>query len=197
MRATIPLSRRKLDYLFIAFFILNLTFITYIVDIEQNIIPDPYNFEYPIWPPAPFVDLIHNYGNTFDPVLMARPMWWRMTIWIDTLFFGPFYAFAIYAFIKGREWIRLPSFIWGSMLITNVLIILGEEIAGTHPTPQLPVVLMLNLPWLLFPIAVMYRVGRTLHPFSEAVTSAASVKVPVTALGDIFGEVRLNVQKNP
>jgi hypothetical protein len=189
MRATIPLNRRKLDYLFIAFFILNFTFITYIVDIEQIIIANPYDFEYPIWPPAPFVDLVHNYGSTFDPVLMARPMWWRMTIWIDTLFFGPFYAFAIYAFVRGKEWIRLPSFIWGSMLITNVLIILGEEIAGTHPTPQLPVVLLLNLPWLLFPMAVMYRVGRTLHPFTEEVKSTVPATVPVVGFGDTAVEV--------
>jgi hypothetical protein len=174
MRVRIPLYKRKYDYILIAFFALNLTFITYVVDIEQIIIPDPYHFDYPIWPPAPLVDLVHNYGNALDPVLMARPMWWRMTIWIDTLFFGPFYAFAIYAFIKGRDWIRLPSFIWGSMLITNVLIILGEEIAGSHPTPHLPVVLALNLPWLIFPMVVMYRVGRTLHPFTEVSTSQAA-----------------------
>jgi hypothetical protein len=172
MRTVIPLRERKIDIVIICFFILNFTFITYIVDIEQNIIPDPYNFTYPIWPPAPFVDLIHWYGDTFDPVLMARPMWWRMTIWIDTLLFGPFYAFAIYAFIKGKEWIRVPCFIWGSMLITNVLIILGEEIAGTHPTPNLPVVLMLNLPWLLFPMFVIYRMWRNNHPFTREAVPA-------------------------
>ena len=37
---------------------------------------------------------------------MARPPFWRMTIWIDVIFFGPFYLFAIYAFIRGRNWIR-------------------------------------------------------------------------------------------
>ena len=167
MRTVIPLRRRKLDLLIIAFFILNLGFITYIVDIEQIIIPDPYHFEYPVWPPRPFVDMVHHYGATIDPVLMARSMWWRMTIWIDALFFGPYYALAIYAFIKGKEWIRLISFIWGSMLITNVLIILSEEIAGSYPTPQLPLVILLNLPWLLLPMLVMFRVGRTLHPFTE------------------------------
>ncbi|MEO8395497.1 MAG: emopamil-binding family protein [Chloroflexota bacterium] len=172
MRTPIPLRCRKIDYLIIAFFILNLGFITYIVDAEQIIIPDPYHFEYPVWPPRPFVDMVHNYGQTLDPVLMARPAWWRMTIWIDALFFGPFYALAIYAFIKGKEWIRLISFIWGSMLITNVLIILSEEIGGSTPTPQLPLVLLLNLPWLLLPMLVMFRLGRTLHPFTEAVAEA-------------------------
>ena len=63
---------------------------------------DPNHFTYPLWPPAKMVDLVHWYGRTFDPPLMARPAWWRATIWIDALFFGPFYAFAIYAFIKGK-----------------------------------------------------------------------------------------------
>ena len=71
MRTVIPLRRRKLDLLIIAFFILNLGFITYIVDIEQIIIPDPYHFDYPVWPPRPFVDMVHHYGETIDPVLMG------------------------------------------------------------------------------------------------------------------------------
>jgi len=181
MRTVIPLRRRKLDLLIIAFFILNLGFITYIVDIEQIIIPDPYHFEYPVWPPRPFVDMVHHYGETIDPVLMARPMWWRMTIWIDALFFGPYYALAIYAFIKGKEWIRLISFIWGSMLITNVLIILSEEVAGSYPSPQLPLVILLNLPWLLLPMLVMFRVGRTLHPFTEEALEGIEEPIPATA----------------
>jgi len=169
LREVIPLRERKWDYLLIIFFAINLFFITYIVDIEQTIIPDPYNFTYPAWPPPFFVDMIHNYGNTVDPLLMARPVWWRTTIWIDTIFFGPFYAAAIYAIIKGKDWIRLPSFIWGSMLITNVLIILSEEIHGPHATPQLPTVLALNLPWLLLPMFVIYKMAKNEHPFTRPV----------------------------
>src|SRR4051812_39908571 len=96
----VPLGARKLDWLFIGFFLLNLFFITYIVDLEQLVIADPTpgKFVYPLWPPARLVDLVHWWGHTFDPVLLARPVWWRATIWIDALFFGPFYAVALYAF---------------------------------------------------------------------------------------------------
>ena len=52
-----PLRRRPFDWVFIAFLALNATFITYIVDIEQLVIADPSNFDYPVWPPAPLVDL--------------------------------------------------------------------------------------------------------------------------------------------
>ncbi len=86
MGRVIPLSRRRGDIAVLVFFWINILFITYIVDIEQIVLPDISGaWDYPLWPPAAAVDLIHWYGNNFDPVLIARPAWWRMTIWIDSL----------------------------------------------------------------------------------------------------------------
>ena len=169
-RSVVPLSKRRIDILILIFFFINILFITYIVDLETLVIPDPDNFTYPVWPPPFFVDIIHNYGRTFDPVLIARPVWWKMTIWIDALFFGPFYVFAIYAYIKGKEWIRIPSIIYSSVLITNVTIILGEEFAGPHATPQPLAVLLLNAPWFLMPLVIIYRMWRSEHPFTATET---------------------------
>ena len=44
-KTVIPLQQRKLDWLIVFFFLLNLFFITYIVDIEQLIIPNPYHYQ--------------------------------------------------------------------------------------------------------------------------------------------------------
>jgi len=98
---------------------------------------------------------------------MARPMWWKMTIWIDVLLFGPFYAAAIWAYTTGREWIRIPSVIWASVMMTNVTIILGEEFFGATPTPATGPMLFANAPWFLFPILVLWRLGWTEHPFTR------------------------------
>lgn len=162
----IPLHQRKLDWFFIGFFLINLLFITYIVDIEQLIIPDPYHFTQPLWPPAPMVKMIHNYGTTLDPLLMARPQWWKNTIWLDVVFYGPFYVAALYAFIKGKNWIRIPAIFYSGMMFADVFIILGEEIAGPHATPHLPIVLLLNLPWLLMPILLTLRLRKE-RPFAN------------------------------
>jgi hypothetical protein len=97
-RQIIPLSKRPGDIAIVAFFLINILFITYIVDLEQLVIADPVHFTYPLWPPPIAVDVIHWWGRTFDPVLLARPAWWKVTIWIDALFFGPFYIVAIYAY---------------------------------------------------------------------------------------------------
>ena len=170
---SIPFSHRRVDWIFVGFFLINLFFITYIVDVEQLIIPDPSNFEQPAWPPAPMVKLIHAYGSSFDPLLMARPQWWKMTIWVDVLLYGPFYALAIYAFIKGKDWIRIPAFFYSGMMFMGVTVILGEEIAGPQATPHLPFVLGLNLPWLLMPILLTLRLRKE-HPFAQVETSVST-----------------------
>jgi hypothetical protein len=169
MRRAIPLARRPLDWALLAFFAVNLLFTTYVVSLEQVVIDDPSRFTPPIWPPAPLLALVHWWERTYDPLLWARPAWYRATIWLDVLVFGPFYAAAIYAFAAGRDWIRIPAVVWGSVLFTNVFIILSDELWGVHATPSPAVVVGANLPWLLMPFLVGWRVLRSPHPFTEEV----------------------------
>jgi hypothetical protein len=174
MRSPIPLSRRPLDIALIAFFAINLLFTTYVVSLEQIVIDDPSNYAPPLWPPAPFLALIHWYERSFDPLLLARPAWYRATIWMDVLGFGPFYAFAIYAFARGRDWIRIPCIIWASMMVTNVFIILFDELLGIHATPHPVNVVGANAAWFLIPCVVVWRVVRSEHPFTEETAPASS-----------------------
>lgn len=173
-RETVPLRERRGDWLFLGFFLLNATFITYVVDLEQLVIADPARFDPPLWPPAPLVDLVHWWGNTFDPLLIARPAFWRMTIWIDVLFFGPYYLAALYAFVRGRDWIRVPALVWSGTMLANVLIILMEERFGEHATPHFGVVLLANASWLLMPLATIWRMRRD-HPFTRPVAADAAM----------------------
>jgi EXPERA (EXPanded EBP superfamily) len=161
-----PLSKRPVDIALIIFFIINLFFITYMVDLEQLVIPNADHFQYPVWPPARMIDLVHWYGRNFDPVLIARPAWWRATIWIDALFFGPFYVFAIYAYAKGLKWIRFGSIIWASVMLTNVTIILFEEVRGENASPELFRVFLANAAWVIFPLIVLHRMWKSTNPFA-------------------------------
>jgi hypothetical protein len=163
--SSVPIRQRWWDLAFVIFFVVNLGFITYIVDLEQLVIADPAHFTYPAWPPAPLVDLVHWYGSHYDPLLMARPPFWRMTIWIDVLLFGPFYACAIYAFIRGRNWIRVPALVWSGTMLANVLIILMDERYGVTPAPNFGLVLSANLAWLAFPLLMIVRMRRD-RPFA-------------------------------
>ena len=171
MRETIPLRERKFDIVLWIFFFINVTFISYQVDIEQLVIEDPDDFEYPVWPLPVVVDLIHWWGNSFDPALMARPVWYQMTIWIDQIFFGPFYLAALYAFWRGREWIRNWCFLWAASIMTNVTIILGEEAWGQHATDHFPIVAFANAWWFAIPLVVIVRMWGP-HPFTREVNAA-------------------------
>ncbi|KAA6392313.1 MAG: hypothetical protein EZS28_012162, partial [Streblomastix strix] len=114
------------DKLLIAFFFINLFFIVYVIDVEQLIIKDPNNFKQPIWPTAGLARVIHSYGRKQDPLLMARPIWFKITVWMDVLYFGPFYAIALYAFIKKKNWIRNYVIIWASMILVNLIVTVAE-----------------------------------------------------------------------
>ena len=165
-RRTVPLARRRYDWVLLAFFAVNLCFITYFIDIEQLTVSNAFHFHYPAWPPPAIVDLVHSYGHHYDPLLLARPAFWRMTIWIDVIWNGPFYLAAIYAIARGREWIRVPALVWTGSMTAVVLVILAEEYSGMHRAPHFWVVLLLNLPWLALPVLTVIRMARA-HPFTE------------------------------
>ncbi len=90
MVETIPLSQRRVDIIIVAFFLVNLLFVSYFIDTEQLVIA----------PPGPVIDAVHWWGNNFDPLLIARPVFFKVTIWLDNLLYGPFYLIAICAYIK-------------------------------------------------------------------------------------------------
>jgi hypothetical protein len=126
LRRPVRLGRRHADWIFLAFFAVNLGFITYFIDIEQLTIANVHHFQYPLWPPKAIVNMVHSYGQKYDPLLMARPAFWKMTIWIDVLWNGPFYVAAIYAITRGRDWIRVPALVWSGSMSAVVLIILPD-----------------------------------------------------------------------
>ncbi len=182
MREVIPLRKRRADILILYFFWVNILFITYLFDAEQLIVPDTSlagtdAYVYPPWPPRVVVDAAYWWGNNFDELLMARPMFWRMTIWIDLLFFGPFYIAAIYAYTKGKEWIRIPSIIYASVMMTNVTIIMGEEFFGewaAETTLQRLAVVGANAQWFVFPAFIIYRMWTAgEHPFTRPVDASS------------------------
>ena len=171
MTETIPISQRRLDMVIVAFFLINLLFVSYFIDTEQLVIANPAHFTYPIWPPRPVIDAVHWWGNSFDPLLMARPVFFKVTIWLDNLLYGPFYAVATYAFIKGKEWIRLPGIIYAVSMISGVIMILSEEAFGIYHTSHLALVVAANASWIIFPLIILFRLGINEHPFTRSVAN--------------------------
>ncbi len=171
VRRSIPLRERPLDIGLLVFFAISLLLGTCIFNLEQIVIETPYAFAPPAWPPRFCIDIIHWWEKTFDPLMWARPAWYRAIVWMDELAFGPFYAVALYAFWRGRDWIRIPGIIWGAMMFTHVFILLFEELKGVHASPHPVVVILANAAWLVAPLVVGWRVLSQRHPFTRELTS--------------------------
>jgi hypothetical protein len=115
--------------------------------------------------------------------LMARPVWFKDTIWLDNILYGPFYATAIYAFIKGKQWIRIPSIIYATMMITGVFFILTEEAFGPFHTPQLGIVVLANSSWIIFPLLILFRMGLTSQPFARSISQIPAQEIEIEKNG--------------
>lgn len=162
-------ARKVMDIIILIFFFINIIFICYLFDIEQLVVSGEdhqyitdYGFDAwvaagmaPLWPPK-FIIRLNHFVGTFDGALMERPAWWRATIWIDVVLFGPFYITGIIAFIRGCNWIRIPSIMWATMMLTNVTIIFFVEFTN-YFTPDWWKIVLANLLWLVIPILVLLR----------------------------------------
>ena len=72
----------------------------------------------------------------------------------------PFYLFGIYAFIREKEWIRIPALMWGYGLLLTMVVVLREELYGSYPTKNTRLFLVAYLPYAFVPFIVMARVAR-------------------------------------
>ena len=155
-----PMQSR--DAALIVWFVLG-TLITYLIDFEQVLIEDHSAYgkngaPLPLWPPEPFVRAIHWWGKTADPLVLARPIWFKVAIWIEVLVQAPFYMLAMYAFARQRNWIRVPAIVYATVLLTIMPIVLAEQYLGPHATSQPWLVTAVYGAYVLMPLLVLGRV---------------------------------------
>lgn len=133
------------------------------VDIEQVLIDNPFTYglphhDKPLWPPEVCVLAIHWWGRTADKLVMARPVWFKIAIWIEVVVQAPFYLLAIYAFVRQRSWIRVPAIIYSTVLLTIMPIVLAEQWFGQHATHKPLVVTFVYAIYVIMPCIVLVRV---------------------------------------
>jgi hypothetical protein len=90
----------------------------------------------------------------------------RLNTGISAFVFGPFYILLVYAFVRGRDWIRLPALIYvGAMMHGLVEFMVWEWVIG--PPPRHPIGFWLfNGPFAIVPLLLLWRMWRP-APFSR------------------------------
>ena len=105
------------------------------------------------------------YAETFDPLLLDRLLSIRVMFGIDAFVFGTCYLVLVYAFVRQRNWIRLPALLFASAMFYSVVVYVLMEAFSEHAEQtNLPMVLLIGSPYTLMPLLLVYRMWKP-NPF--------------------------------
>lgn len=93
-----------------------------------------------------------------DKLVLARPTWYKVAIWLEILVQAPVYVLGLYAFSRRRNWVRGPALVYAIVLLTIMPMVLAEQLVGEHATDRPLVVLAVYSPWLIMPVLLLWRV---------------------------------------
>jgi hypothetical protein len=116
-----------------------------------------------------FVQSNYWYAQDADPLFMNPPDWMRIVTGLSAFVYMPFYVVLVFALIKGKNWIQLPSVIYATMIssITGIIVFGVEFFGEPELRTQNPVkFLAFNLPYVLLPLVLLVRMRKPL-PFTR------------------------------
>ena len=111
-----------------------------------------------VWPPDFVVEAFFFWGQ-YDPLLQANPFWLKVMCTLSPLVYMPFYFFAVYAILKGREWIRVPMmmFAWGMFYSVTVILVVALYGEDHLRSPRPDLIFAAYGAYWLYPVYLMYR----------------------------------------
>jgi hypothetical protein len=158
-RRVLPLRERPGDWLFVlafSFFTWSSFFSDIVPALGIPIVPDSPNL---------LVRGVWYYADGADPLLIANPHYLRISTFISAFVFGPFYPVLVWAFVTGVNRIRVPAIAYVAAMTYGMVTFLHHEFAGPTPPTNQPWFFGWNLPYLLIPLALGWRMRRA-EPFS-------------------------------
>ena len=171
----IPLRERRRDWFFIVVFAMFAS-TSALIDTANTVgRPNPHSRN-------PMARFVYDQVGGIDPVLIANPRFVQLTVgFVSAMLFGTFYLVLIYAFVRGREWIRLPAVFYAGMVVMGTGVYLGVGILGDAPlfalacgpgsgfdykAPSALTSIAVNVPYPLVALLLVARMWRA-HPFAR------------------------------
>ena len=109
-----------------------------------------------------------------DQLLLTKPIWLQSFIWAEFLFQTPFFFVATYGLLFKRNWMRIPSIIYGAHVATTVWAIIAEFVASTTISEKEKLVLFsFYAPYFVIPALLMWYMA--IHPVPFPVDAAKKV----------------------
>ena len=119
--------------------------------------------------PATLRNLYFWYISTYnDPLMSAQPFWFKSFIFYE-IFQIPYFFVAAHAMFYRKNYIRIPSIIYGCHVTTTVSAILSELVFSTKITHNEKLVLFsFYFPYLLFPAVILFYFTLYSDPFGDS-----------------------------
>jgi hypothetical protein len=157
-RTPIPLRERPWDWLFVVgFSLFAMTSLLFDALAGLNV-----DFHTSTFPTAP---LLIQYG-AIDPLVLANPPYLAFMSAISAFVMGPYYLFAVYAVVRGRDWIKVPAIVHASCMSYSLAVHIAMEFLDRWPPTNTPAMLATYLPYAAIPLAFAIRT-RHPHPFTR------------------------------
>lgn len=119
--------------------------------------------------PASLIQLNDWYIATYnDHLIRTKPIWLQSFIWAELLVQTPFFFAATYGLIFKKNWIRIPSILYGAHVATTVIPILAETLVSTVNTDQEKLMLVgFYAPYFLIPFILAMYMSFVPKPFGD------------------------------
>ena len=154
------LTRRPLDLVLVVFFALSALY-GFAFSIPEGLEMAPISADSP-YPPF---RALHGWAAEVEPAHLDPPPSMVARSLLDGFVHSPFLLVLVYALIRGRRWIRIPALLYAASAVTNMLLYFHETFWGPHPPLDYAVYIPFNLPWLIAPLLLAYRMRRV-DPFA-------------------------------
>eukprot|EP01038_Epipyxis_sp_PR26KG_P004608 gene4608-6485_t len=110
------------------------------------------------------------YVSTYnDPLMRLQPIWFKSFIFLELIFQLPFFFAASYGLIYRKNWIRIPSIIYGTHVATTLVPILASFAFGENTINEKITLASFYLPYLIIPILLVVSMLNG-DPFVKAKT---------------------------
>ncbi len=114
----------------------------------------------PVAPDSPWPPLraLYDWAVEQEPTHLDPPVALLAACWFDGFFQAPMLCFLLWGWVSENPVIRTPVLFYAGAAVTNMFFYFSETLLGPHPPLDLAVYLPFNLPWMLAPIALAWRV---------------------------------------
>jgi hypothetical protein len=103
----------------------------------------------------------------WDPMFYDVPLWLRVLCSIEVFIFGPCYLITVIGMLNNSDWLVPFTLPFAGALVYSTIVYFAMEMIELLPGTNVGIVFLVNLPWTIIPILLVYQLLRKSNSNSE------------------------------